>query len=391
MNNSNNEISVTNSTFYPEKIIFCIDISGEMNKILEFNDLPFPAYNNVESDFQTQKLSVPNSPNHSPMTSPPLPPRALIQTQEPISDLLNLNDDFNSMAINNNTINNDGFNSVTLMSPTGITDSNITNFNNNNNFGNNYSSLYKMNYDGEKDDNGHMSDNSRSSTPIKNFLKGNNDNSNIESPDNRKKSNSSLNFLKSNFPSLKQPVEITRLEAVKRYVKRFVSLKGSLCKDHQYAFVLLGVDSIWFSDFTSDYKNIINVMEEIPAQEEYIRNFGMDSLFNLLKERNLIPNILTSTHLLRIIFLYSRPTIPTINIDNPIFKQLQESKLFMFDCIYFHDKKSESFNPQSVFNELLKMEDPSNPSLFFDVIRNGQKFSIAMMKLIGHPLQRKIK
>jgi len=132
-------------------------------------------------------------------------------------------------------------------------------------------------------------------------------------------------------------------------------------------------------------------MEEIPAQEEYIRNFDMDSLFNLLKERNLIPNILTSTHLLRIIFLYSRPTIPTINIDNPIFKQLQESKLFMFDCIYFHDKKSESFNPQSVFNELLKMEDPSNPSLFFDVIRNGQKFSIAMMKLIGHPLQRKIK
>jgi len=272
-----------------------------------------------------------------------------------------------------------------------------------------------------------MSDNSRSSTPIKNFLKGNNDNSNIESPDNRKKSNSSLNFLKSSysnvvqnvfsgnhsrassytstssigslsnsslnkdFPSLKQPVEITRLEAVKRYVKRFVSLKGSLCKDHQYAFVLLGVDSIWFSDFTSDYKNIINVMEEIPAQEEYIRNFDMDSLFNLLKERNLIPNILTSTHLLRIIFLYSRPTIPTINIDNPIFKQLQESKLFMFDCIYFHDKKSESFNPQSVFNELLKMEDPSNPSLFFDVIRNGQKFSIAMMKLIGHPLQRKIK
>jgi hypothetical protein len=183
MNNSNNEISVTNSTFYPEKIIFCIDISGEMNKILEFNDLPFPAYNNVESDFQTQKLSVPNSPNHSPMTSPPLPPRALIQTQEPISDLLNLNDDFNSMAINNNTINNDGFNSVTLMSPTGITDSNITNFNNNNNFGNNYSSLYKMNYDGNFNKNLNSNSNSNLNS---NSNSNSNSNLNLNSNSNTK-------------------------------------------------------------------------------------------------------------------------------------------------------------------------------------------------------------
>jgi len=259
---------------------------------------------------------------------------------------------------------------------------------------------------------------------LKRGEKEDSDNLATGSTDNRKKSNSSLNFLKSSysnvvqnvfsgnhsrasssnsinnltsvplnndFPALKQPIEITRLEAVKHYIKRFVSLKGSLCNDHQYAVVLLGVDAIWYNDFTSDYKNMLNVMDEIPAQEELIRNFDMDSLLNLLEERNLIPNMLTSSHLLRIVFLYSRSTIPSINVNNPILKQLQESKLFMFDCIYFHEKKNENFNPQDVFNELLKMEDPSNPSLFFDVIRNGQKFSIAMMKLLGHPFQRKIK
>ncbi|ORY47137.1 hypothetical protein LY90DRAFT_671227 [Neocallimastix californiae] len=318
--NTNNGVSVSSNTFYPEKIIFCIDISGEMNHILEFNDLQYPTYNNVESEFQAQNF----------------PFQILLKRGE--------KEDNDNLA-------------------TGSTD--------NRKKSNSSLNFLKSSY----------------SNVVQNVFSGNHS---------RASSSNSINNLTSvplnnDFPALKQPIEITRLEAVKHYIKRFVSLKGSLCNDHQYAVVLLGVDAIWYNDFTSDYKNMLNVMDEIPAQEELIRNFDMDSLLNLLEERNLIPNMLTSSHLLRIVFLYSRSTIPSINVNNPILKQLQESKLFMFDCIYFHEKKNENFNPQDVFNELLKMEDPSNPSLFFDVIRNGQKFSIAMMKLLGHPFQRKIK
>lgn len=114
--NTNNGVSVSSNTFYPEKIIFCIDISGEMNHILEFNDLQYPTYNNVESEFQAQKLSVPNSPNGSPIASPNLPPRVLPQSQKPNNDidLINLYNDFNVMNINNNNNNNNQINNKLL-------------------------------------------------------------------------------------------------------------------------------------------------------------------------------------------------------------------------------------------------------------------------------------
>ncbi|ORX78666.1 hypothetical protein BCR32DRAFT_328450, partial [Anaeromyces robustus] len=475
------EVSITNNTFYPERIIFCIDISGEMNNILEFNDLPFPKYTEP-NDFQTQQLSVPTSPMGSPMSSPKISFSEMVQHNMNNNNNNNNNNSNNNNNNSNNNINNNNSNSIYLINlkdniPNSTSTNSISDVLNNNNInnnsnnqdsinkpinndiyntntiisntstnndvfnnGNNYidngymapieksSSIKDLAHSAKKlfknknnDENGSASD-SRSSSPIKNLLKGNsnNDNSVNGSPDNGNR-RSSLNFLKNSysnvvqnvfngnhsrassntsigsvgslnkdFPALKTPIELTRLEVVKRYIKRFVTLKGSLSREHQYAIVLLGVDAIWYNDFTSDYKNIINVMEEIPAQQENIREFDMDSLLNLIKERSLIPNVLTSNYYLRVVFLYSRPCIPTINLNNVILKQLKESKLFMFDCVYFHEKKNENFDPQAVFNELLKMEDPSHPSLFFDVIRNGQKFSISMMKLLGHPLQRRI-
>jgi len=37
-----------------------------------------------------------------------------------------------------------------------------------------------------------------------------------------------------------------------------------------------------YNDFTSDYKNMLNVMDEIPAQEELIRNFGKIQISTLI-------------------------------------------------------------------------------------------------------------
>jgi len=312
--NTNNGVSVSSNTFYPEKIIFCIDISGEMNHILEFNDLQYPTYNNVESEFQAQKLSVPNSPNGSPIASPNLPPRVLPQSQKPNNDidLINLYNDFNVMNINNNNNNNNQINNnkahMNSNSATNNYNDNSNNNSNNNNNNNNIDS---------NDKSGNLKGlaNSAKKKLLKRGEKEDSDNLATGSTDNRKKSNSSLNFLKSSysnvvqnvfsgnhsrasssnsinnltsvplnndFPALKQPIEITRLEAVKHYIKRFVSLKGSLCNDHQYAVVLLGVDAIWYNDFTSDYKNMLNVMDEIPAQEELIRNFGKIQISTLI-------------------------------------------------------------------------------------------------------------
>ncbi|OUM67908.1 hypothetical protein PIROE2DRAFT_4588 [Piromyces sp. E2] len=411
-NNTEQEVTIINNSFYPERIIFCIDISGEMNQHLEIADLPYPTINNKNEngDFQSQTLSVPSSPIDTPTGSPKVSYKSNYQDPfftEPMNvnvatasstshyPTSNMNNDYN-LAGNNVAATSSRTSSNNINNAYGSMDSNMNNlngYNNNNDFYSNSTleksgsikglanSAKRLLSKGRGDDN-NMSDSSRSSSPIKNILKNNNENSASASPESSNR-RSSLNFLKSSysnvvqnvfssnhsrassntstgsfgslnntalsnkdFPSLKTPIELSRLEIVKRYIKRFVSLKGSLSKDHQYAIVLLGVDAIWYNDFTSDYKNIINVLEEIPSQGERIKEFDMESLLNLIKERSLIPNVLTSSHFLRVIFLYSRPTIPVIDINSVILKQLQDSKLFMFDCVYFHDKKSDNNDPQ---------------------------------------------
>jgi len=423
--NSESEVTVINNSFYPEKIIFCVDISGEMNQFLEFADLPYPLYKEAETsdNYQTQTLSVPTSTIPSPEGSPknihksnpgtykiiePINAATASSTTDPAAMNNRSNyqqnngfiSDTNTTASNNNsnmTYNNN--NDIANACENSVNNSNINahyrDYNSNmgslpksrsiknlKSFTNTAKKLLSKNKD---EDSGASDSGTRSNSPMKN-LKTSYSNivqnvlSNNHSRASSNSSTGSLNSLSNSailnnndYPALKTPIELTRLEAVKRYIKRFVSLKGSLCKDHQYALVLLGVEAIWYNDFTSDYKSIINAIDGIPAQQEFIQEFDMDSLFNLINERSLIPNALTSSHYLRVIFLYSRPTIPNINLDNVIFQQLHESKLFMFDCVYFHDKKSESNDPQAVYNALLKMENQSHPSLYYDVIRSGQR------------------
>jgi len=307
-NNSEQEVTVINNSFYPERIIFCIDISGEMNQRLEIADLPYPIVNNNNDngDFQSQPLSVPSSPLDSPSGSPkishkPIPSEAF--TSEPVS----INDapthyptsNINASPLHNNApVGNNVASNVSNNNVYSSMDSNMNNFNTYNNNGDFYSnptleksgsikglanSAKRLLSKNRNENDGNMSDNSRSNSPIKNLLKGNenNESSGASSPSGSNK-RSSLNFLKSSysnvvqnvfnnnhsrassntstgsfgslnntsvnnkdFPSLKTPIELSRLEVVKRYIKRFVSLKGSLSKDHQYAIVLLGVDAIW--------------------------------------------------------------------------------------------------------------------------------------------------
>jgi len=354
---SESEITIINNSFYPEKIIFCVDISGEMNQRLDFSDLPYPIYKEAESydNFQTQTLSVPTSTNTTPEGSPKISHKAISSEAYTIIEPMNAsstnvattttttnaststtipatninkfppqinqnnngiisdttisntvannnnnsnnsnnsnNNNSNNNNNNNSNNNNDNNNNNTSIYSTGSKDNSISSlntynndvYNNNNNNNNtlsksssikNLANSAKKLLSKNKDDDSGMSDsNSRSSSPIKNLLKGNNDGSGTGSPSlnflkssysnvvqnvfnnnhSRASSNSSTGSLNSlsnstlntkDYPALKQPIELSRLEAVKRYIKRFVSLKGSLCKDHQYALVLLGVDAIW--------------------------------------------------------------------------------------------------------------------------------------------------
>jgi len=353
--NSESEVTVINNSFYPEKIIFCVDISGEMNQLLEFADLPYPIYKEAENsdNYQAQTLSVPTSTIPSPEGSPKNIHKSNPGTYkiiEPINAATASSTDpaamYNRPSTNNQQSNGFVSDTTTASNNASMTHSNNNNMtnvygnkensvNNNNAHYNDYNSnigsipksrsiknitntAKKLLSKNKDDDSGASDSGTRSNSPIKN-LKTSYSNivqNVLNSNHSRASSNSSTGSLNSlgnsallnnnDYPALKTPIELSRLEAVKRYIKRFVSLKGSLCKDHQYALVLLGVEAIWYNDFTSDYKSIINAIDGIPAQQEFIQEFDMDSLFNLIKERSLIPNILTSSHYLRVVFLYAR-------------------------------------------------------------------------------------
>ena len=172
--------------------------------------------------------------------------------------------------------------------------------------------------------------------------------------------------------------DTSRLEMTKKLLKRFVLQKQQLIPRQEFGILLLNDGTIWHLPFTTDPNLINSSIDDIVCQENVVWN--VSSLFDLIHD------VLPTSDILRIILIYTRSNcIPKCN---PVeFKSFYEKYANVYlDCVYLHDKPSETNQVQQIFDQLGHIESPKARS--FEITRNYKRYLLAMTELLGNPSQR---
>ncbi|CAD5112303.1 DgyrCDS1531 [Dimorphilus gyrociliatus] len=180
------------------------------------------------------------------------------------------------------------------------------------------------------------------------------------------------------------------LNLVRKAIAIFMEQKSSCNKNHKYSLVLVHDECSWMVPFTTQHKDILNAIDEIPESKAHFGHFTFDCLFKLFKKHVILPQSPDST-VYRAIFIYGRSNCMLRSLcDSPERKEFLESANFYIDAIYIHNKlveNAENNKCEEIYRELCDL-DKEGKYYIFEVSGNTTKFFTIFAKLIAHPRQR---
>ncbi|XP_047108099.1 BRISC and BRCA1-A complex member 1-like [Schistocerca piceifrons] len=193
---------------------------------------------------------------------------------------------------------------------------------------------------------------------------------------------------------LGQGSKFSPLYMVKRVTEIFLYSKNIISLEHEFALVVLKTDeAVWLSDFCSNPKEIISILEGL-SETTQNETFNLTSLFDVIKRNVKLPAPhannpeLCPPYSVRVILLYSRSfCVPEFRQGRESFNVLTSSPYFTLDILYIHEQPSEDNKCEEAFSVLDGL-DEQELSYVYDVLRNATKLHDHMAKLLAHPLQR---
>ncbi|KAK7079678.1 Component of the BRCA1-A complex [Halocaridina rubra] len=178
----------------------------------------------------------------------------------------------------------------------------------------------------------------------------------------------------------------------KRALTLFLMNKHAIDPQHKFALVVLHESPIWFHDFTSDPKKII---EELDGLEDAATtpHCDMSELFDLIYKQIKFPecsnpSVVPPEFIYRTILLYGRSLcLPQFLKGKEAFSKLVENPHYFLDILYMHETPSDENKCEGIFDLLCGL-DESGWSYILEVSRNAAKLHNHCGSLLAHPLQR---
>lgn len=185
----------------------------------------------------------------------------------------------------------------------------------------------------------------------------------------------------------------TPINMVKKILDFFLHLKSTINKETEFALLVLKGDSAhWYHDFTTNIKELMHTIDYINIEECSQETFDFTKVFNILKEKVVIPefkenSLLPPPYVVRMIVIYGRCNcLPDIPSQDAYFKTLKKVMYFYTDIIFAHEEDCELFKCEEIYDALQNLDN--GYSYVFEVSRNATKIHDCIAKLLAHPLQR---
>lgn len=182
-------------------------------------------------------------------------------------------------------------------------------------------------------------------------------------------------------------------DMLKIAIEKFVKLKNTVSKKHEFALVVLHKKALWVHGFTREPKDFTCILDGLQGSPDF-SECEISSLFELIYEKTELPRvdnpcIVPPPYIIRVIVVYNRSNcIPTFDGGREVLDILQRSPYFFTDVLYIHDLPNDNNKCEAAFDMLCSLDDMWQTSYIFEVTRNGTKLHDYMAKLLAHPLQR---
>ncbi|KAK4514730.1 Ribonucleotide-diphosphate reductase (RNR), small subunit [Mucor velutinosus] len=179
----------------------------------------------------------------------------------------------------------------------------------------------------------------------------------------------------------------SRLETVKRFLKRYVATNKLIGNDKdEYAIVLLTDVAVWSVDFTIN-ASVFNT-EIDGLSEDRLRTyvgFDMQSLGDTLNAKLRLQNV---DYYYQAIVIYGRSSLPTLP-ENDVFTNMRKRNNFMLDVLFLHDGFKDT-TAQAIYDCWSELDKPTRPGWFYEcsLFTGKDKIAEALSQLIGHPAYR---
>lgn len=224
------------------------------------------------------------------------------------------------------------------------------------------------------------------------------------------------NFQKQNIPNVNVPEHIiicldvcyddnslyrladgttfTPINMMKRVLDFFIHSKLAINKKTEFAIMILkDTEACWLLNFTSNVKDIINVIDYINVDDTTTENFDFKKIFNVLKQNIEVPEykqgefVLPPPYVVRMLVLYGRSNcIPNIPQDDPYLIFLKKQLYFYTDILLAHEEDCAVHKCAEIYDSLQNLDN--GYSYVYEVSRNATKIHDCTAKLLAHPLQR---
>ncbi|XP_063824013.1 BRISC and BRCA1-A complex member 1-like [Ostrinia nubilalis] len=186
----------------------------------------------------------------------------------------------------------------------------------------------------------------------------------------------------------------TPINMIKRVLDFFLHSKHAINKRTEFALLIMkDNEACWLHNFTSNLKDIINIIDYIQREESTSESFNFQSIFQLLKDNIEIPEykqgecIMPPPYVVRTIILYGRSNcVPVIPLDDPYFMFLKRQAYFYIDILLSHEDDCALYKCEEIYDALQDLDN--GYSYVYEVSRNATKIHDCIAKLLAHPLQR---
>ncbi|TPX49934.1 hypothetical protein SeMB42_g01480 [Synchytrium endobioticum] len=185
-----------------------------------------------------------------------------------------------------------------------------------------------------------------------------------------------------------KPSGMTRINVTKNLLKRFIWLKSSFSRNHEYGIVELGSCANWHTPFTNDICSIISALDSLQCHEDDFESMEADSILEtILQAQPDIPNPPTAPSL-RAIIIYGRSDVVPSQPDPEQLANLRANPCIFIDAIYLHGSV-RTYGPviQQIFDRISEFELREDMYMF-ELSQRSATYGISMARLLAHPLQR---
>ncbi|KAJ3165414.1 Component of the BRCA1-A complex [Geranomyces variabilis] len=177
---------------------------------------------------------------------------------------------------------------------------------------------------------------------------------------------------------------ITRLECAKLLMQRFIFQKSRMNPKHQFG-VLTATDlTLWAQECTSDADLVIQNISRLQFENAQHAMWDLSTLFSALHDQH--PDPATADYVLRVIIIYCRSNTHPSGPDDAQLAIFRANPNCFLDGIYIHDKANVTNQVQAIYDSLSLLGNEEDR--FYELTREYRRFSIAMTKLLAHPIQR---